>query len=195
MDATFWLLLGAILVLLIGGLGVFRWANQKISEFRGEIATARGQIDSAVTGGVQNISNQVIAWAFTESEGEVDDTEHPGTKKKVRIRTPSPQFKELVGILVPEFVGQAVVLWREGKIQLSDVAKIPGATTEALKQLTPERMDKIGIPKEAQGILTLGIEFKDFIGKYFLGGNRGPPPARPGAPVAETKWPNPFLGR
>lgn len=195
MDATFWLLLGAIVCFSLVFLRVYVGARRKISEVDAQIATARGQISSALTGGIQNIQNQVIAWAFVESDGEVDDAEHPGTKKKVRIRTPSPQFKELVGLLVPEFVGQAVLLWRSGAIKIGDIAQIPGVKSEALKQLTPARMTEMGIPKEAQGILTLGIEFKDVIAKYMLGGRGATPPARPGAPTEKLEWKNPFLGR
>jgi hypothetical protein len=193
MDATFWLLLGAIVVyscaFLVAGVKVRR----KIAMFQQEIDQARAQVVGVANTGMENIQKRVIAWAFTESQGEIDDPANPGAKKKVLIRTPSPAFRELVALLMPELIGQGMQ-WAKKNVKMGDVVGLAagGGGGGLGAAITPETLKQMGIPKEWRGIAAIGFQFKDQI-LGFLGGKRGATAGADGS--ASSTHTNPFLGK
>lgn len=193
MDATFWLLLGAIVGFSCAFFGVGVYGIRKIRAIQGQIDQARSQVQSVAQVGMDQLKAKVIAWAFTETLGEIDDPANPGTKKQVRIRTPSAEFKGMVGLLVPEFIGQAVEYGKKN-VKMSDVVSIAGGGGGLAGAIDPKMLKEIGIPKEYRGLLQLGFQFKDQI-LGFLKPKGGSSLSQSTGGGDSTKYSNPFLGK
>lgn len=197
-DPTFVLLLCtdlAFFLALMGGIRVFRAKERAIrAEATQMVAQTKAEFSELAKNGMKNLSGAVIQWAFTEGETEIPDPEHPGQTKKVKTRTPSPEFRGLVAIMVPELVGQAVQMFRDGKIKIGAQEGITalGAATGGV--LPPEIVKQI--PKEWRGAAQLAFQFKDqLIGlaKRFGGGKFGGGDAAGAGSKETVKYSNPFL--
>jgi hypothetical protein len=159
----------ALFLVLFGTLGV--GAGTAVVLIRRFVAGIRSQISQQVQITGSAFESTLIHWLFDESSTELEDPEHPGTKKTFLVRTPSAKFKEMVGLVVPEIIGQGM-LWAKQNVKLGDVTKMIGAPGGALSAAAPaigQALKAAGVPKEWAGMISLLIQYKDAIVKFIPG--------------------------
>lgn len=155
MDAVLWLS-AATLGLVIAAFAIAYRQFRAISRRIAPVLSMLTQNPDPMAG----LAAKLHAWAFAESVNDKGET----------VYTTSPQFRELVSRLVPEFIGQGME-WAKTNIKLKEMA--PGiAGGGGLASLAaPGMLKQIGIPKEWQGIAQLLLQYgRPFLGKMFGGG-------------------------
>lgn len=192
MDATELLVLALIGIIL----GALCFGAMKFIEFRRKYSPTLARLQSLSTPeGLQSVISSSLAtlkleevianWLFEETD-QVQEV----NGVKMKIYQPSPRFRQLVALIIPEVIGQGMAYAKQN-IKLSDVIGGGLGGGGALKDLAAGGVDKAlkqaGLAKEWRGIAGLAIQYGKPIMEFL--GKRGTAARASGSSTAV----NPFL--